>query len=232
MAVFWAANAWVFTLALPAERINEYTRLGVPAVTGIAQSYWGWGSLMVIVTAFIGVTAVYLSCVQGSSRILFALARHGLLPSVFGRLTGSRRVPRNAVLGVLLCAISLDFGTLFLLRNGLESFNWWSYALVFFATLTFMAVNVANAAYFFRFARTEFSLLNKLLVPIVGFAVNAYLICAAFFSALWSSDLRTGKSVVIGCVALLIVEIVAVVCTRVFAPRLFGHSAPISADEE
>lgn len=230
MAVFWAANAWVFTLAIPTSRVMEYTTQGIPAVTAVAQSYWGWGSLMLIGTAFTGVTAVYLSCVQGSSRIVFSLARHGLLPAPLGRLYGSRRVPRNAVVGVLGCVVFFDICTLFVLRNGLDSFNWWSYAVVFFATLTFIAVNVANAAYFYRFARSEFSVLKNLLVPILGVAVNGYLLYAAFFCALWSSELPTGRSVVIACIGVFITEILAVTCARVFAPPLFNRGAPIGAD--
>lgn len=230
MALFWALNAWVFTLSIPVSEVVAYTRAGIPAVTGIAERYWGFGSLTVDIIAFTGVTALYLSCVQGSSRIVFALARHGLLPAMFGRLAGQRRVPRNAVLGVLASAVVLDIVTLIVLRNGLDVFNWWSFALVFFATLTFMAVNLANAVYFFRFARQDFSLLTNLLVPIVGFFVNAYLLYAAFFSALWSSDQPTGRSVVVGSVVILAVEVAAAICMRVFSPGLFGQDAPINAD--
>jgi amino acid transporter len=230
MALFWSLNAWVFTLSMPVKQVVDYTRAGLPAVTGIAAHYWGFGSLTVDIIAFTGVTALYLSCVQGSSRIVFALARHGLLPAIFGRLAGERRVPRNAVLGVVACAVIVDLLTLIVLRNGLDTFNWWSFALVFFATLTFMAVNVANAVYFFRFARQDFSLFSNLLVPILGFFVNAYLLYAAFFSALWSSDLPTGRSVVVGCLLILAVEVAAAIYMRSFSPGLFRQDAPINAD--
>lgn len=230
MAVFWALNAWVFTVAIPVKQVVEYTRAGLPAVTQIAAQYWGIGSLAIDIIAFTGTTAIYLSCVQGSSRIVFALARHGLLPAMFGRLAGERRVPRNAVLGIIICAVLVNFVTLAVLRNGLDTFNWWSFALVFFATLTFMAVNLANGCYFFRFARGEFRLLTNLLVPAVGFVVNAYLLYAAFFSSLWSSNLPTGRSVVIGCVAILAVELVAAATLRIYAPHLFQQEAPIDAD--
>jgi amino acid transporter len=230
MAVFWALNAWVFTLSIPVKQVVDYTSAGIPAVTGIAERYWGFGSLTVDIIAFTGVTALYLSCVQGSSRIVFALARHGLLPAMFGRLAGERRVPRTAVLGVLTCAVVVDLVTLVVLRNGLDTFNWWSFALVFFATLTFMAVNLANAIYFFRFARQDFNLFSNLLVPIVGFLVNAYLLYASFFSALWSSDLPTGHSVVVGCLVILAIEVGAVVYMRSFSPGLFRQAAPIGVD--
>jgi len=230
MALFWALNAWVFTLGIPFDRVAEYTRTGVPAVIGIAERYWGFGSLTVDITAFTGVTAAYLSCVMGCSRIVFALARHGLLPAVFGRLAGERRVPRNAVLGVVACAVVLDSVTLLILRNGLDAFNWWSFALVFFATLTFISVNMANGIYFFRFARRDFHVFNNLLIPIIGVFVNAYLLYAAFFSALWSSGLPTGRSVVVGCLVILAVEIIVVIYMRLSAARSFKQEAPINAE--
>jgi amino acid transporter len=232
IAIFWAANAWVFTLSTPVKVILEYTRLGLPAVTSVAQKYWGWGSAIVNLTALTGVTAIYISSVQGTSRIMFALARHGLLPSAFARLSGAKRVPRNAVLCVLVSAVLLDIATLLRLHNGIDSFNWWANAMVFFATVTFMAVNVANAAFFFRFRRQEFNVIKNLLVPIVGFALNAYLLYAAFFSPLWSGDLNIGKSVVIICVMIFVAEAMIVICMRLCLPRLFDHGAPMSIDDD
>ena len=126
--------------------------------------------------------------------------------------------------------VVFELATLYVLRNGLDSFNWWSFALVFFATLTFMAVNVANAVYFFRFARKEFNIFKNLLVPVAGFAINAYLLYAAFFSSLWSSNLPTGRSVVVGSVAILIAELAVVASVRTFAPQLFDHGAPVGVD--
>lgn len=182
IAVFWALNAWVFTLSTPDDLVRQYTDQGLTAVTPMAQAYWGWGNLIVIVTAFTGLTAVYISSMQGVSRIVFALARHGLLPVSLARLKGERRVPKNAVLSLLSAVIILDLVSLFLLGNGLDSFTWWANALVFFATLTFLSVNVANALYFWRFARTRFSWARNMLVPLFGVLLNAYLIYAAFFS--------------------------------------------------
>jgi putrescine importer len=229
IAVFWALNSWVFTFSMPAEKVREYAAQGLPSVMPMAQEYWGWGSLIVTLTAFTGITAIYISSVQGSSRIIFALARHGLLPAGLSRLRGENRVPRNAVLAVLAAVVILDFATLFLLGNGLDGFNWWTNAVVFFATLTFMAVNVANVAYFHRFSRNEFSVFRNLLIPAAGFILNAYLLYSAFFSALWSSGTVQGRSVVIGCLALLTAEILAVLYMRRVAPQSFNRGAPMHA---
>ena len=227
IALFWALNAWVFTLSTSPERVRRYTSLGLTAVTPMAQAYWGYGSLIVILTAFSGLTAVYISSMQGASRILFSLARHGLLPRVLARLSGEKRVPRNAVSTALCVVVVLDLVSLCLLRNGLESFTWWANALVFFAALTFLAVNVANVCFFWRLARKRFKLIENLLVPILGVLSNAYLIYAAFLSSLWAGDWRTGKSVVVVCVTLLAAQVLIVIYLSLFRRRLFEQPAPI-----
>ena len=150
ITIFWAINAWVFTLAVPSADVAAYTASGLTAVTPLAQRYWGAGSLVIILTAFTGITAVYISCMQGTSRLMFVLARHRLLPSWLGALSGTSRVPRNAISTLLVATVLLDIASLLILKNGLDGFIWWANGLVFFATLTFLAVNVANIAFFWR----------------------------------------------------------------------------------
>lgn len=228
ITIFWALNAWAFTISTPPKQVEVYTGQGLTAVTPIAEHYWGWGSLIVILTAFTGLTAVYISSVQGTSRIVFALSRHGLLPSKLAHLAGEKRVPRNAVFGVLLAVVVLDVVTVALLKSGLEGFTWWANALVFFATLTFLAVNVANFLYFFRFLRDEFSVPLNFVVPLLGVALNAYLIYAAFFSVLWSSDLLSDRSVVWACLVLFSGQVAVVLWIRLRRPELLAREAPIT----
>lgn len=230
MAIFWALNAWTFTLSTPDEQVRAYTTEGLTAVTPMAREYWGVGNVIIILTAFTGITAVYVSSVQGASRIMFALARHGLLPRSLALLSGEKRVPRTAVLTLLAAVVTLDVATLLLLGNGLDSFTWWANALVFFATLTFLSVNVANIVFFWRFKRSQFAYGRNLLVPALGAILNAYLIYAAFFSSLWSGDWRTGKSVVAASVALFVLQICAVLYVRLFKRPLLSQGPPIGAE--
>jgi len=225
IGVFWALNAWVLTLSATPDAVARYNAQGLSAITPVARTYWGGGSLIVIATAFTGLTAIYISCVQGASRLIFSLARQGLLPRLFVRLDGAQRVPRNAILFVVMLCVIMGLLSLTLLRDGLDSFVWWSSAMVFFAALTFTGVNVANFLYFRRILPDHFCVVPNLLVPAWGVAVSLYLIYAAFFSALWSAPFRTGRSIVIACVALLALELGAVTWMRVFRRELLSVSS-------
>jgi hypothetical protein len=50
------------------------------------------------------------------------------------------------VLSVVLTCVDMGLLSLAILHNGLDSFIWWSNALVFFAALTYTGVNVANSS--------------------------------------------------------------------------------------
>jgi len=230
VALFWAFNAWVLTLSAPPDKVIAYNNEGVSAITPVARAYWGWGELIVIATAFTGLTAIYIGTVQGASRMIFALARHQLLPASFARLNGAKRVPRAAVLLVIGICVGLGLVSLALLRNGVDAFVWWSNALVFFAALTYIGVNVANLLYFRRVLPARFGVARNLIVPVVGVGMNLYLIYAGFFSSLWGAPFRTGRSVVIVCVALFAVQLVAAAAVRMLRPDLLKGAAPIGVD--
>jgi amino acid transporter len=227
VGLFWAANAWVLTLSTPPATVAEYNAQGTTAITSVAGTYWGWGNLAVILTAFTGLTAIYIGCVQGASRILFALARHGVLPAPFARLHGESRAPRAAIAFVVLACALLGLLSLGLLRSGLDSFVWWTNALVFFAALTYTGVNLANLLYFRRILPERFYVVRNLITPIVGIALNLYLIYAAFFATLWSAAFRTGRSVVIACLVLFALQLGGALWVRFFRGHLLSVQAPI-----
>jgi len=178
-------------------------------------------------TAITGICAVYVTGALGASRIIFALARHGLLPRTLARLDGSGRVPRRALTAVFAAVIAGDIAGILVFGNGLVAFTWWANALVFFATLTFTAVNVANIFYFRRVAPARYKRIPNLLVPLAGAISTIYVMYESFLVALWNTDMYTGRSVVYVCV-LLFVFFLALVwfVSRKWPERLRGP-API-----
>jgi amino acid transporter len=195
----------------------------------MAHLYWGRGSILVVLTSFTAVYAVYISGVLGSSRIIFALARHRLLPHGLSQLRGALRIPRNAILFVFALILIFDAITLLGLGNSLDGFNWWTSAVVFFGTLTFTGVNLSNILLFWKSDDLEFKWLQNFIVPALGMALNLYLIYTAFFQSLWQIGMRMGQSVVLFCVGLLAVEICVVIAMRRRFPQYFSAVPPLEA---
>ncbi|MCQ8242087.1 amino acid permease [Rhizosaccharibacter radicis] len=85
--------------------VVPFRRLGVPDPLAIAVDAMGYPllSLVVKLGAVAGLSSVLLSLTYGQSRILFAMARDGLMPPLFGRLDPVRRTPRAGTIVLGAC---------------------------------------------------------------------------------------------------------------------------------
>jgi APA family basic amino acid/polyamine antiporter len=229
ITVFWALNAWIFTLGMPHADVVAASASGDTAVIPLAERFWGAGRILVILTSMTGICAIYISCVLGSSRILFALARHGLLPAPLGRVDSRTGVPRAAIAFVFAAVAVGAPAALLALRNGLAAYIWWSNALVFFASLTYTAVNVANICYFRRIAPERYRPFRNLVVPVIGAVLTLYVMVQTFFVALWNGDFATGRSVVCFCVAAFAAMALVVALVGRRSPGRLSGAAPAEA---
>jgi len=230
VGIFWIFNSWVYTQALPASAIETYTHQGMTAVTPMAKVYWGRWNLLIILTAFTGVTAIYISSVIAASRLLFSLARHGLLPRPLALLHPQYQVPTCAMRWVFGLVVLASAATVLVLGNGVAGFLWWSNAMVFFLTLTFAGVNVANILYFRKIVPDRFRWSVNALVPVLGITINGYLLYEAFFKALWVAGDANSRTVIVFCASLLLFWLLCIGVVRIFMPQLLRGPPPIRAD--
>jgi amino acid transporter len=228
VGVFWILNSWVYTLALPPSLIAGYTTKGMSAVTPMARHYWGPGNVLIILTAFTGITAIYISSIIASSRLIFALARHGLLPHSLAALHPIYRVPSRAMRAIFVLVALASAVTILVLGNGIAGFLWWSNVQVFFMTITFMGVNLANILYFHRVIRDRFRWGMNFAIPVLGILINVGLLYEAFFKPLLVSDMASGHSVIIFSVALMTLWVACIFAVKRFMPRRLQGGPPIS----
>jgi APA family basic amino acid/polyamine antiporter len=84
--------------------IAPYSALNVssPIAYALLQLGINWGSGLVAVGVIVGLTSTMLVLYYGLTRILFAMARDGLLPSFFSAIDARTQTPMNAT---ILCGI-------------------------------------------------------------------------------------------------------------------------------
>jgi amino acid transporter len=229
-AVFWIVTSWILTLSVPVASVRGYVDAGITPVTPIAHLYWGRGSILVTLTGMTSALVVYIASVMGLSRMVFAMARHRLLPGKLSIIHPEFRVPWNAMHLIYVAAVACVVGSLAYMGNGIEAFTWWANAVVFFALLTFIAVNVANLLFFRVCPGTRPAFLKSVLMPVFGVAVNVYVIYEAFFRSLWKQGFRSGQSVIIFSVAVFALLILVVGLTRLFRPACLSGEAPLEVE--
>jgi amino acid transporter/nucleotide-binding universal stress UspA family protein len=91
--------------------IATISREGEHAVFFTAQSIMPLLGLMVIIGGLLSAMAALNATVFSSSRVSFAMGRDGSLPSVFGRIHRTRRIPHNAILitGIIMFVMAIFF---------------------------------------------------------------------------------------------------------------------------
>jgi amino acid transporter len=225
VGIFWALNSWAFSISVPVSEVQKLTASGLTAATPIADKYWGAGRILVILTALSAATAVYIVTVVGSSRSLFAMAREKVLPAPLAKLHPTFQAPWTAMTLVYILSLGGIVITTAALGNALDSFVWWAGVIVFFALIVYVAVNLANIVYFTRFAKDKFNWFLNGLIPAIGIGIDGYLIYRSFFKALWSAGFRTGRSVVLFSLALVVFSIAWVLYVKLAHPdRLTGSA--------
>jgi amino acid transporter len=218
VGVFWVVTSWAFSIAVPVSRVQALTASGLTPVTPIAQIYWGWGQIFVIITGMTAAAAVYVATVIGASRSIFAMARERTLFTALGKLNSRFMVPWNAMHVVFVCSLMGILIVTVILGNDIDAFVWWAGAVVFFALITYMATNLANLVYFTRYARPRFNWFLNGLIPIVGIILDGYMIYQGFFKSLWSAGFRTGQSVIWFSLVVLGASVAYVTYLRMTAP--------------
>ena len=198
LGLFWAVTAWPLSLSLKDEAWATQTAHGINPVAVIAHQYWGSGSLVVTLTALSAVLGVYLASVIGYARIVFAMGRDGTLPAWFAQLHPKYQVPWNAQHVVLAATIALDL--IWSRWLGIYmAYDWWGTAVVFFAMIANIFVNVGCTAYFYRFRRDSFHPGWHGVVPVLGMVTSVIPLYYSFGPDLWQAGWNKGQSVMLFC---------------------------------
>lgn len=132
-------------------------------VTG--QSFWG---VVLAAGAVVAIASVVFAVLYGQTRILFAMSRDGLVPTVFAKVNEKTGAPRaNTVLVSLFCGVLAAFIPLGELANATSIGTLFAFALV----------NVA--VIILRWKRPDMNRTFKVMLfpvtPILGFGFCAYM---------------------------------------------------------
>ena len=110
MAVgFYLVVIFCTSLALPASDLAEHNLVTADALAALmGGAVWG---KVVIAGGIAGIVTSWIAFLMGSSRLLWAMARSGMIPPVFGKLHPKYRTPVNALLFIgALSAVAPYFG--------------------------------------------------------------------------------------------------------------------------
>jgi putrescine importer len=204
VGVFWVVISLVLSDALPPSAyIKVIASGGFPLAAAASAAFGSAGRDVVDIMGLEASFGLLVAAAVGSTRVMFAMGRDGVLNSRLGMVHPRYRVPWNAIGVVIGFAVIAD-----ILVSAFQGMNynvalWISNMIVFFALITYLAINVCNPVYFRRYARGEFSWLRNALIPAFGIAVTLYFLYKGFFQVLWAAGFKNGRLVVIVAVIVM-----------------------------
>ena len=195
--VLMVAGIWVLTYAASSEQLKTIADAGGMPISEIARIYWGKGAILVPLTAISAAMGIAIATAIGASRVLFSMGRRGDAPARFGELNPRFQSPwksMHVIFGAgLLAAIITG-----LLLGPYPTWIWWCTTSTFFAMLTYLSVNFANLILFRdQVFKNPTSFFLHGFIPIVGIALDGYILVESFFIELWKQGWKTGQSVIV-----------------------------------
>lgn len=164
---------WGMTVGWGDAAISGFAKSSQLAPLVLAHRFWGAWWVVLLLALINSVFAISLASLLLCSRMLYALAMRGLLPSRLAQVHPKYGTPANAILG--LVGFSVVFGLAMGAIFGPEN-AYYIYGLAFslLIIVVYIAGNVAAFGYFYRKRRHEFRLASHVIFPIVTSLVLLY----------------------------------------------------------
>lgn len=197
LTLFVIFSAWAFSFAVPVSDISDLVASGITPVTPIAAKYWSGADWIVSITGLTAGMGATLAIMVGASRILFAMSRQGVLPQPLSRVRPDSKTPVNAMVVVL--AIGLPFNLIMGAASGaLNTYAWAGTAVVFFALVTYVFVNIGN--FRLHWQTGSFNPISNGLIPVLGVGLSGLTLYKGFLEGLWKAGWVTiGRSILLFC---------------------------------
>jgi APA family basic amino acid/polyamine antiporter len=145
------------------------------------------------ITMFAVANTVLINYIMGS-RMLYGMARQGLLPAVLGRVHGTRNTPHIAIGTLLVLVLILA------LSGGEDAVKQLASSTALLLLFSFMVVNSALVVLKLRPGEPHGQFEVPVIIPILGILVNLTLIG----SRLWSGEGGTRAPLIAGAIVVIV----------------------------
>jgi putrescine importer len=204
VGVFWIVMSLILSNALPPSAYDAVVaKGGFPLAAAASTAFGTAGRDIIDIMGLEASFGLLIAAAVGSTRIMFAMGRDGVLDRRLGQVHPRFKVPWHAI-GVLVgFAIITDILVSFFEGMNYNVALWLSNMIVFFALVTYLAINFCNPIYFRKYARSEFNWIRNAVIPAFGIVITVYFFYKGFFQGLWDAGFKNGRLVVLVAVIIL-----------------------------
>jgi amino acid transporter len=142
-------------------------------VEDIARTVWHSGGGLITVIVCSSILAFTLTCFNAGVRVIYSLARVGLIPESLGKTNERTKTPGRAIL--LFAALTIP--TSYILgafKGPITSFQYYGFMVSIAFSIVYLLTNFALVRYIRKNTPQEFSLFRHVLIPLVAIVGVGY----------------------------------------------------------
>jgi putrescine importer len=232
VGLIWIILSTILSDAIPpAEYIKTITAGGLPLNLAADTAFGSAGRDIVNIMGIEATFSIMIAATIGSTRVLYAMGRDGVVSRRFGELHPRFQVPWVSIAAALVFTAVVLIALSIYLGIGINIAVWLANLITFLALVTYIVINVCNPLLFWRHLRAEASWFANGVVPAVGVAVSGYFLYRGFFKVLWETDdFKLGGSIiVVAVVSVVLAALAAIVIGRRPEARAAARGESIEA---
>jgi amino acid transporter len=207
LMIYFVFVTWGYLVGIGVDKVGSIPTASAFPVATLAQRVWSGAWVFLLFALLNSAIAVSIACFNGGTRTWYGMGRSGVLPAPLGKVNAKRKTPDNAIhleVGMQVVAFVC------ILIFGVENvFFTWANAITIGLVLMYILANIGVVKYYLTEARSQFSPLLHLIVPVVASAAGVVVVWKSYFSPFTSSGpVYWGLLVFIAVLVLTIVTLI------------------------
>jgi amino acid transporter len=169
IGLFYLVCAYASVMGWGFGRMSSYAENPDPWTT-MAENYWGVGWVIIFLAIVNSAIANANAGVNAATRVIYAMGRIDVLPSVFGRTHPEHRTPYIAIIAqsILALVVALVLGAAF---EPVGGFSIIATAVTIVVILVYMMVSLACMVFYLRERRDQFNVLLHGVFPVLAILI-------------------------------------------------------------
>lgn len=167
MGFFYVFVAWGVITGWGTHSIDSLISSSQNPVLALAKHLWGWAWIIVFIALINSILAVSIACNNASTRVFYAMARSGSLPSALAKVHPKYKTPVNAIWLQVVIMFVFGLGLGFWIGPDHEFFMW-GIAITLGMVLVYSAGNLGVYLFYRGERRPEFNWIKHLIIPLVS----------------------------------------------------------------
>jgi amino acid transporter len=167
MGIFLVFCSWSLLIGWGTNDINGFVSSQENPTFILARKFWGNGWVIILFALINSMLAVAIACNNSATRVWYAMARSGSMPSALAKIHPTFQTPVNAVKLQTIAMFAVGLGLGYLIGPKME-FDFMGVVITFTLAIIYTMGNIGVVRFYRNEKRHEFNVVLHVIFPVAG----------------------------------------------------------------